>query len=371
MKIAIIADMPTMNTGYGRIARYLGYELAKDNDVSYIGLQHRGDVIEFRNKDRLMKIYSGMVMQPGNQQTFDRSMKIIDPDVTIMTRDPVTYQPARFPAAFSLAHYKDRIWRLSWIPAMTRFIPSDVVQATLQSSDFIVTYTDAARLVYMSYGIPYNIMETVNVGYDSNVYKPEGDRHYFDVGADVFTFVGLMFDTRKRVGLLLKAFREYLYAYDHNAMLYIHNQPVGTAYDINGYANMLGIKGHILFPPEWHHEWGIPDEEMASIYRSSRAVISFSPQEGFNMPFLEAMACGTPVVGNDMPFYDWSDQILKVPSMEAEEGAMSFGYVSDPKVFADYIHRATETRIDTSRLKHLQWPKVADRFRELLVKNRD
>lgn len=366
MKIAIIADVPNMNTGYGRIAKYLGYELAGDNEVSYIGLQHRGNPVTFRNKDRDMYVYSGAVGAAGNQQTFDRSMRMIDPDITIMTRDPVTFAPNRFPQAFTLKHYKGEVERLSWIPAMSNYTPSDIIRPLLESSDLIQTYTEAARLTYMDHGVPYNIMRTINVGYDDTVYNTDGPKDYFDTEGDVFTFVGLMFDTRKRIGLLLKAFREYLYRYDHDATMYIHNMPVGTAYDVNGLANMLGIRGHLIFPAEWHHEWGVPDEEMAHIFRSSRAVVSFSPQEGFNMPFLEAMACGTPVVGNSMPFYDWSDQILQVPSIEADEGSMSFGYLSDPVKFAEYMDTTKDVSINTDALKHLTWPNIGDQFREVI-----
>ena len=46
---------------------------------------------------------------------------------------------------------------------------------------------------------------------------------------------------------------------------------------------------------------GVADSELASLYRRAWAYVTPSTYEGFGLPYLEAMACGTPVVATPNP----------------------------------------------------------------------
>lgn len=45
----------------------------------------------------------------------------------------------------------------------------------------------------------------------------------------------------------------------------------------------------------------VPDEDLAAIYTGARALVFPSDDEGFGLPTVEALACGTPVVASDLP----------------------------------------------------------------------
>ena len=42
-------------------------------------------------------------------------------------------------------------------------------------------------------------------------------------------------------------------------------------------------------------------DELADLYRRAALVLLPSDREGFGLPVVEAMACGTPVVASDIP----------------------------------------------------------------------
>jgi glycosyltransferase involved in cell wall biosynthesis len=59
---------------------------------------------------------------------------------------------------------------------------------------------------------------------------------------------------------------------------------------------------------EWAHELPdvtltgqVSDEELAANYTGARALVMPSDDEGFGLPTVEALACGTPVVACDVP----------------------------------------------------------------------
>ena len=84
-------------------------------------------------------------------------------------------------------------------------------------------------------------------------------------------------DPRKRVGALAAAPRELPLVLVGAAAPWAHELP-----------GVL-LTGHV------------DDDELAALYSGARALVLSSDDEGFGLPTVEALACGTPVVACDVP----------------------------------------------------------------------
>jgi glycosyltransferase involved in cell wall biosynthesis len=109
--------------------------------------------------------------------------------------------------------------------------------------------------------------------------------------------------------------------------------------------------------PGWVGE--VPDAELAALYRGARVVLYPSLYEGFGLPVLEAMACGTPVVTS------------RGTAME-EVGGEAVVLVDplDPCSLADGIGHAESRRAELiglglARAREFTWGRAADEVEAL------
>jgi glycosyltransferase involved in cell wall biosynthesis len=117
---------------------------------------------------------------------------------------------------------------------------------------------------------------------------PHGvDQTIFHPGMEALTdepsvlFVGSM-DGRKRGRFLLEGFLREVRQRHPEATL-----------------TMVGAQG--AAPPGVRFLTGVSDTQLADLYRRTWVFASPSCYEGFGLPYLEAMACGTPVVASPNP----------------------------------------------------------------------
>ena len=166
----------------------------------------------------------------------------------------------------------------------------------LKQMDAIIAVSEATRGTVVDYlGVPSERVWTVHEGYDSSRFGPildarrqieqryglnaeEGIKYLLYVGTEI---------PRKNIPTLLKA----IALLPRNVKLIKVGRAGGEKYRKNTERAIaeLGLQESVLFFED------VPDQELALFYCAADAYCCASFVEGFGLPVLEALACGTPV----------------------------------------------------------------------------
>lgn len=115
-----------------------------------------------------------------------------------------------------------------------------------------------------------------------------------------------------------------------------------------------GIDGRVRFVE------GLTDAELAGWYRGALALVCPSRYEGFGMPVLEAMACGTPVICSG------AEALVEVAAAAAlhtdPDGIADFAEALE-RIVEDEALRSDLTAMGFERAKRFTWDGVAEQVR--------
>ena len=144
-------------------------------------------------------------------------------------------------------------------------------------------------------------------GIDCNTFYP-GDkaeaRQRLGIARDVYlvTMVAANkgFPSRKSWPEALSGFAQF-HTRHPNVRLYLHTtaEPVGSRGEgiyLRPLVEELGIANAVIFANETALAVGVPNEQVADIYRASDVLLNPAMGEGFGLPVVEAQACGCPVI---------------------------------------------------------------------------
>jgi glycosyltransferase involved in cell wall biosynthesis len=134
---------------------------------------------------------------------------------------------------------------------------------------------------------------------------------------------------RKRIDLLLRIVAEL-----RRRVPAVHLVRAGGPFtaEQERLAHELGLEGHLsVLPP-------VSDRVLAGVYRRAALVVLPSDREGFGLPVVESMACGTPVVASDLAALH-----------EVGGGAVTYCTGSDPVKWADAIDALIREREEQPR----------------------
>ncbi len=215
------------------------------------------------------------------------------------------------------------------------------------------------------YGVSLKKVSVIPDGVDTELFRPirdpEGDarwrRRVLGEEAPFLLYVGK--PTRRRnLPELLEAFARLKRGVhrDHKLLLVgVDLQSTGLAARAAG----LGIADDVVGVAH------LPHTEVALAYNAANIFVYPSSYEGFGMPVLEAMACGTPVIAlHNTAFPEFAGGVAQLlPNAEVE--TLHAGIEG---VLGDASLRAEMARAGPIRAADYAWPIVARQYIELLTR---
>ncbi|HEV2131090.1 MAG TPA: glycosyltransferase family 1 protein [Longimicrobiaceae bacterium] len=232
----------------------------------------------------------------------------------------------------------------------------------LRAERVITVSESSKRDIMRFYGIPAARIEVIPQGVDE-AFRPLDDpallearrRSYFPDGRPYLLFVGKL-STRRRIPELLEAFVRLVRRLDlpHGLVLI---GPDSGGQPLRERVAELGIGERIV------HRAFASHAELAEAYNAADLFIYPSDYEGFGVPVLEAMACGTPAIAlNNSAFPEFAGGIAHFArdgSVEGLEEAM------ETVLFSGEI-RARTRKEGPRRAEGYRWPAIARRTMQLL-----
>ena len=184
-------------------------------------------------------------------------------------------------------------------PTRDRWFLKVFVRRSARHADRIITGSQYARRdIHTWYDVPLGKIVVIPHGVSPR-FRPEPDlqrlqavRQKYGIAKPFVLFLGRLIDPRKNVRLLINAFLELDSALAQSYQLVIAGNNEGE----RNHRLMLQAQqqggGRIIFPGF------IDSDDLTALLSAAAALVYPSIFEGFGLPVLEAMACGTPVIAS-------------------------------------------------------------------------
>jgi glycosyltransferase involved in cell wall biosynthesis len=194
------------------------------------------------------------------------------------------------------------------------------------------------------YGIEPDKITVVYPGYDQTIFQPVRDegvieavKTRYGIAGDYILFVGTL-QPRKNLIRLIEAFSN-LQPPTSNLQLVIAGKKGWLYQEIFRQVEDLGLEKEVVFTGY------VPEGDLPALLSGARLFVFPSLYEGFGLPVLEAMACGTPVVCSDASSLPEvaGDAAVLVDPLDVEGLAAAMERVLDDKELrANLIDRGFE-----------------------------
>ena len=229
----------------------------------------------------------------------------------------------------------------------------------LRHSRAIITVSQyTKRSIINFYNLPDEKIHVIYEGYDRELFHPCQDtlavtktyglEHYIQYAGSILP--------HKNVAKLVQAFRLIASKIPHQLVLQ-GRRDSEYATQLETLINELDLEGRVAFLGY------VPRSHLPYLYSGASVFVTVSLSEGFGLPPLEAMACGTPVVASNtssLPEVVGDAGILVDPNNTEQIAQALLKIIEHPELRCDFSQKALE------RSALFSWGKTAKQTLELL-----
>lgn len=239
-------------------------------------------------------------------------------------------------------------------------------QDAINRADQIITVSQTTRDdVLASYPIDPNKVRVTPLAYDFGVYKTwpvhktQAVREEYQINHPFFLYVGRL-EAKKNILTLIKAFDEFSASTNAVFNLVLAGSP-GFAY--HSIEQAIAQSPNKLLIKQLGY---VPSVKTAGLLNAAAAFCFPSWFEGFGLPTLEAMACGTPLIVSDIGVH--REVVVNAALFVAPDNITGWAQamsrlVNNPYLANQLVERGRE------RVRDFSWAKTAEQTWEILRKN--